>query len=159
MVDEPSIGSPDCGKETTMRTRLISSLAIAALALSACGGGDDKSAAVDDLMESAEEAGLDLDRSCVDNVADKLSDDDLKALAEAGPDGEAELSSEGEALTGELLSCISSESMVDTIMAQIGDTEGLDEECLREVLSNFDAAELAEGELPDGVFDCITFDG
>ena len=139
-----------------MRTRIICSIATAALVLGACGGGGGGSRGedVDQLMTSAKDTGLDLDKSCVEDIASKLSDDDAKRIVDAGPDGTPVLSDEGEALGEEILGCVSMDSLIDSIVADVGD-ENVDVECLKDALKGLSPAELAAGDLPDGMLDCI----
>lgn len=103
-----------------MRTRLFGSLAIAALALSAtaCGGDDDSAGGsaqdqvadmmIDVLNEAGdvEGASVDIDEDCLREKAGKLSDDDAKAIIDAGPDGEPEVSAEADAIGDELFECV-----------------------------------------------------
>ncbi len=143
-----------------MHTRINGLIATAALVLGACGGGGGGSQGevVDQLMASAEDAGLDLDKSCVEDIASKLSDDDAKRIVDAGPDGEPVLSDEGEALGEEILGCVSMDSMIDSIVADVGD-ENVDVECLKDVLKGLSPSELAAGDLPDGMLECLKVGG
>ena len=86
-----------------MRTRILGSIAIAALALTACGGsGGNQGEVADLLVESASDEGIELDEGCVEDVAGKLSDDDAQRIIDAGSDGDAVLSAEGEALAADV---------------------------------------------------------
>ena len=144
-----------------MRTRIISSLAAATLLFSACGGGASGSQgeAVDLLMESASGEGIEVDKSCAEDIAKKLSDDDAEKIVAAGDTGDFELSPEGDALTTEMLRCVDMDSMIDSMIEQIGDQEGFDKDCLRDVLKDMDPEALASGDLPEGMFDCIDLGG
>jgi hypothetical protein len=143
-----------------MRTRIICSVATAALLLGACGSGSNNAhtEVVDQLMESADAAGLVLDRSCVEDIAAQLSDDDSKRIIEAGPDEQPVLSDEGEALGTDLFGCVSTDSLVDSIITDMGD-ENVDVECMKDALKGLDTATLAAGDLPDGIFECIKTGG
>jgi hypothetical protein len=100
-----------------MRTRLIVSITVTALALSACGGGNDNGkgpqAEVADMViealgESAGVEGVDVtvDEDCVRAATGKLSDSDAQAMIDAGPDGEADISAAGQAIGASLLECL-----------------------------------------------------
>ncbi len=141
-----------------MRTRIISSLAVATLVLSACGGSGGKQGEVADLLvESASEEGLELDEGCVDDLAGQLSDEDAEKMIEAGVDGEADISPEAQALAFEMITCIDTDSLVDTMIAELGDE--VDADCMRDVLEDVDPAALANGDLPEGIFACMDLGG
>lgn len=145
-----------------MRTRIFSSLAVAGLVLSACGGGGASGAqgeAVDALVKSASAEGIEVDKSCVEDVAKKLSDEDADKIVAAGDEGDFELSAEGEALTNEMISCVEIDSFVDSIIDEIGDEEGVDKDCLREVLGDLNPEELASDGLTEAMFGCIDIGG
>lgn len=100
-----------------MRARLIGSITIATLALSACGGGSDNAngpqAEVADMVikalgETAVVEGVDVtvDEDCVRAATGKLSDSDAQAMIDAGPDGEADISAAGQAIGASLLECL-----------------------------------------------------
>jgi hypothetical protein len=142
-----------------MRTRIISTLAAATLALSACGGGGASGAqgeAADALAESAEAEGLDIDKGCVEDLAKKLSDADAEKLAAAGADDDPELSPEGEALQFELFDCVDIDSYVDLLVEDMGDE--VDADCLKDALEDMD---LSKGEeaLTGALFECVDFGG
>ncbi len=144
-----------------MRTRLIGSLAIATLSLAACGGGSggQQDEVADMMLEAAsEEEGIDLDEDCVRETAGKLSDDDAKKIVDAGMDGDPELSPEADALAAEMFSCVNTDALVDEMIAELGG-EGVDADCLKRVLGDVDPQALADGEMPDGLFECIDLDG
>ncbi len=142
-----------------MRTRLISSLAIATLTLAACGGSGGQQDEAADMMlaAAADEEGFELDEECVRATAAKLSDDDAKKIVEAGPDGEPQLSAEADELATEMFGCVNTDALVDQMVAEIGD-EGVDADCLKRVLGDVDPATLAEGP-PEEIFECIELGG
>lgn len=146
-----------------MRTSAAILASVLALTLAACGGGDDgveltddQAAAAQSVIDSAAEDGVTLEEDCVNEVAAQLSDEDAALAAE---DDEAELSAEGEALGIELLNCVDDEQLVDLFLAEIG-AEGVDEECAREALADFDLVEILrtadEGtDPPDGFIEAL----
>lgn len=124
------------------------------------GGGsgtelsDSQEAAAESAVESAAEDGITLERSCVDEVAAQLSEEDA-VLAAA--DSDAELSTEGEALSTELIQCASDENLVEFFIGNLNDSGGsFDEDCLREQLGALDLrgliASSAEDEDPPADF-------
>ncbi|MCB0997822.1 MAG: hypothetical protein KDB40_00880 [Acidimicrobiales bacterium] len=143
-------------------TRKFTVVAFAALALvaGACGGDDeggsgDQGAVVDKMMEVADEAGFELDRDCVADLVGQLSDADLELLAEADIDDDVELSPEGDALGEQMFTCVPQDALVEQIMTQVGGQEGVDDECLREVLegmSNDDMQAIASGDSSSEAF-------
>lgn len=139
-----------------MRTRLLGTIAIAALALTACGGDDDgggggdQDVVADRILASADDEGLELDADCVRDVAGKLSDDDAAKMVEAGVDGNPELSADAEALSNEMFSCFDTDALVDQIVAEMGG-EGVDADCLKRVLDDQGVESLDSG----AIFECI----
>lgn len=142
-----------------MRTRLIGSLTVAVLALSACGGDDDgggQQAEVADMMlEAADEEGFSLEEDCVRDVAGRLSDEDAAKIVEAGPEGDPELSAEADALADEMFDCVDTDALVDQIVAEMGDAEGVDADCLKSVLDEQGLEALESGAM----FECIEIGG
>ena len=145
-----------------MRTRLISSLAIAALALSACGGGGGKQGeAADMLLEAAEEEEMfDLDEDCVRDVADKLSDEDAQKIVDAGPDGgDVSLSAEGEALANEMFGCVDTDALVDSVIADLVNELGednVDVDCIKDAVRGIDVSN-PEDVLGGAMMECVSF--
>lgn len=136
-----------------MRTRLFGTVVIAALALSACGGGGGKQGEVADMMlASAAQEGIDLDEKCVRDVAGKLSDDDAAKIVAAGMDGDPDVSADAEALAGQIFGCFDTDAMVDQIIGEMGD-EGVDAECLKKVLREQGMDALETGAM----FECMDF--
>ncbi len=144
--------------------RIVSALAVAALALSACGGGGggDQAKAADKLIASGKEAGFELDEACVKDLAGKLSDADAKLIVEAGADDDPTLSAEGEALGNQAIGCVSKDSFVDQILAELPDDGSVDKDCVKDKLKDLDPADLASGEVPDemstAMVECIKLD-
>jgi hypothetical protein len=129
-----------------MRTTIVILTSVIALTVAGCGDdGDsgtelssDQAAAARSVIDSAQEEGVALDEDCVNGIAAQLSDADAALAAE---DDANELSPEGEALGLELLSCADDDALVDLFLAEIG-AEGIDEDCAREALADFDLAEI-----------------
>jgi len=132
------------------KLRFVAPIGLLVLA-SACNGGggdssgltDDQQAAVDQLLQIQDEEGLAFDEACVRDKAAELSDEDAAAIAAAGPDGDVELSEEGQLVTLELSTCLDNDAMVDMLVEQIGASgEDVDEDCVREALEGVDLAAL-----------------
>lgn len=127
-----------------MRTSVVIFTSVITLVLAGCGddGGpelsSDQAAAAQIVIDSAAEDGVTLDENCVEEVAAQLSDADAALAAE---DDTAVLSPEGEALGLQLLDCADEDAIVDLFLAEIG-AEGVDEECARDALADFDVAEI-----------------
>jgi len=147
-----------------MHTRLISAIAVAGLTMAACGGGSggDRGEAVDIFVEAMAEQDIDVDRDCADDIVQKLSDDDIAAIVEAGAGGDASLSDEGDEITAGLLDCVDTsamvDSMIDDLVAEVGD-ENVDADCLRDALSGIDLANPDDPAITTAMFDCVSFDG
>ena len=118
---------------------------------------DLEQAALDSLRQICAEEGLELDKGCVNDVADKLSDEDAEKMVEAGVDGDADISPEAEALAFEMISCLDADSLVDSMIEEMGDE--VDADCMRDLLKDVDPAALATGDLPDGFLDCMDLGG
>lgn len=141
-----------------MRTRLIAPLAVVTLALAACGGDDGSSGrqgeVADMMLEAAEEEGIALEEECVRDVAGRLSDEDAAKIVEAGPDGEAELSADAEAVAEDMFDCLDTDALVDQIVAGM-DGGGVDAECLKRVLDEEGLDALESG----AVVECLDLGG
>lgn len=85
------------------RTRTFAFAALTALGLAACGGVD-REGTRDLFVEQLEAMGGEVDADCVDAALDKFDDDTLKEIDEAAQNGE--MTPEVEALTTDLLSCV-----------------------------------------------------
>jgi hypothetical protein len=143
--------------------KLIALAGCAVLGLAACGGDDASGDDIaDQLIQDAEDEGIELDEDCVRDKASQLSDADAEAIADAGEGETPELSPEGEALTLELFECIDDEafnqSIIDEALTSL--PEGVDEDCVRSAMEGVDAAELAQGanspELMAAITECIS---
>jgi hypothetical protein len=137
-----------------MKKSIGVTVAVAALVLAACGsdGGGGASGvqgeAADAAMAIAADEDFELDESCVNDLAEQLSDEDAQAIVDAGG-GDADLSPEGEALSLQLLGCIDGDALVDQFIAgMIADGQVVDEDCVRENLEDFDLAEVAASGQP-----------
>lgn len=99
-----------------MRTRLFGTIAIAALALTACGGDDGGGGAqdqvadmmIDVLNEASEVEGVevDIDEDCIRDKVDELSDADAQAILDAGPEGDPEVSDAADAIGETMFDCV-----------------------------------------------------
>lgn len=145
-----------------MRATVVLLASVAALAVVGCGSDDgpqlssDQAAAAQSVIDAAAEDGVPLDEDCVNEVAAQLSDADAALAAD---DDTAELSPEGEALGIELLGCADDDAIVELFLAEIG-AEGLDEECARDALADFDIAEILRSagentEPPEGFIEAL----
>lgn len=144
-----------------MRNRIITLAATAVLTLSACGGGGgggggDQTKVADKLLEEANAQDIVLDGACVKELAGKLSDDDAKKIL-----NEEDPSPEGEAIGAQMFSCADTDAIVDQVIEQMGDTEGLDADCLKDALKDLDPAEMEAGSpaFAEAMTKCITIGG
>ena len=89
---------------------LLAGLTTALTAVAACSSDDSEPSGrarlVDMTIDFADENGLTADESCLTDVFDSLSDDDVELLVDAGIDGDVELSAEGEARSEALADCL-----------------------------------------------------
>lgn len=146
-----------------MRTRLISSLAIAALALSACGGGDGKQDEVADLMiQAAADEDLELDEGCVRDVAGELSDDDAQKILDAGFDGDPQdLSAEAEDLANDMFGCVDTDALVDQFIGPLIEEMGednVDVDCIKEAMRGLDVSSPEDAAFAGAMMECVQFD-
>ncbi|RLE25204.1 MAG: hypothetical protein DRJ50_03385 [Actinobacteria bacterium] len=139
-----------------MRKSVVPILAIAGLALAACGGSDGESSglqaeAAQQTIDAAKDAGFALDENCVNDITSQLSNDDAEAIVAAGPTGIPEVSDEGSALAQQLATCLGQEALLDQfIIGMRAEGQAFDEGCVREKLKEFDLGTLAaQGENAD----------
>jgi len=110
-------------------------------------------------------ASVELDEECVNDIASQLSDEDAEAIVAAGPDGEADISDEGTAIGGQLMSCADQDEIIDVVIQPLQSSgQEFDEACVREGLEGVDMASLAAGddsgmseELIGAVVECFEF--
>lgn len=135
--------------------RILTIAACAALAFTACGGGDGDIA--DELIDDAKDEGIELDEECVRREAARFSDDDIDAFRDE--DTEA-ISPEGQEILFDLFNCVTDEefnqSLEDDVMAQLPDN--VDAECVLEAVGDLSGADLADpanaGAMADAIQDC-----
>ena len=138
-----------------MFKRVLSSIAGASIILAACGGGasGDQAKAADELIQVMDDRGVSMDKKCVEDLAGQLSDEDAKKIVEAGPDGNPDLSPEGEALGEQIFGCMDTDSLVDQIVDEVG-ADNIDVDCLKDALKG--------GTDPDtmsaAMIDCVKID-
>ena len=114
-------------------------------AVDAPGGAQGEAAAA--AIASAKDQGIDLDENCVNELASQLSDEDAQAIADAGPDGNADVSDEGTAIGTQLLGCADNGQIVDAFIAELKTSgQEFDEQCVRDGLKDIDLAALAASE-------------
>lgn len=142
--------------------RVIKAMTVGAmLTLAACGGGSgggDQAKVADMALQEMSDQGVELDAECVKDKTAKLSDEDAKKLVEAGPDGDADVSPEAEAIAQEMIACISQDALVDQMVESL--PEGVDADCVRKELEGMDLAALAEGgdmaEFGEAMTKCVS---
>lgn len=154
-----------------MRTALAAWLAATTIILAACGGSDGSSAdsssadsssadasSVDGdqgrvialLLSTAADSGIELDETCVNNTLGELSDDDAKAIADAGIDGQPEVSDEANEIGDRVFDeCIDAESYLESqANALAGGDDTIDADCITAEL-----ADLTVNEIDDRLFE------
>ncbi|MDW3214323.1 MAG: hypothetical protein R8G01_10020 [Ilumatobacteraceae bacterium] len=133
-----------------MRKKLFSTLAATAVVVSACGGGGGKQGEVADMfIDLASDEGLELDRGCVEDAADRLSDDDAAAIVEAGTEGTPDVSPEADEIGESIFNCVDASSFVDSIVAGYEGDDSIDVDCLRDELEGLSTPD----EIQDKAFD------
>ena len=141
-----------------MKSTITAGIAAAALVLAACGGGggSDTDSAADNLISFADDQDLELDESCVKDLAKGFSDDDAKALADAGSDPEnAEISEAGDEIAEQMFNdCVDAASYVNTVVNGLTESDAsIDADCLRGELDGLTVEEIDE-KLFDAAFAC-----
>ncbi len=139
-----------------MRTRSLAIITASTLALSACGGGGGGSQGevADLFIEVAEGEGLVLDRDCVEQAAEGLTDDDARAIVDAGLDGDPEISDSAQAVGADIINCVNVDSYIDSIVARFEEDESLDGDCLRGQIEGLDSVEAIDAVLFDTALAC-----
>lgn len=147
-----------------MNSRIIGTIIVAGLAISACGGGSggDRGEAVDQFVDAMKEQDAEVDRDCAEKVADKLSDDDVKAIIDGSNGADAELSPAGEEIALELLDCVDMSSIftdevIDQVIAGAGDN--VDADCMRKALKEIDLSSVDDPAVATAMIECVDFDG
>ena len=153
-----------------MRITLTACLAAVTLALAACGGSDDPSGddgsegssaggdqarVVDLLLGAAEGSGIELDETCVNETLGELSDEDAKAIADAGVEGNPEVSDAGNEIGDRVYNdCIDAESYLTSQANVLADNEeSIDADCIIDELTGLTVNEIDE-LLFDTAFAC-----
>jgi hypothetical protein len=124
-----------------MRARLLGTIAIAAITLTACGGDDDGGGGagggggggspqdqvadmmIDVLNEAAEIdgiEGIEIDEGCIRDKVGELSDADARAILDAGPEGDPDVSDEAELIGESMFDCID----LGFDLGEIGEIDG-----------------------------------
>lgn len=137
-----------------MRTKIFSTLAVTAVVATACGGGGQQGEVADLFMDLASDGGIELDRGCVEEAAEGLSDDDAEKIIEAGTEGNPELSPEAEAIGDSMFSCVDASSYLDSIVAQFEDDDSIDADCLRAEFEGLSTPEEIEEKIVDAALAC-----
>jgi hypothetical protein len=147
-----------------MNSRIVGTLIVAALAVTACGGGSsgDRGEAVDLFVEAMEAEGVDVDRGCAEKVADKLSDDDVQAIIDEANGRDAEMSAAGQALADDLLDCVDigaafTDDIIDQIVEGAGDN--VDADCMREAIQDLDLSNPDDPAVATAMIECVNLGG
>ena len=90
-----------------------------------------------------------VDRGCVEGLAAQLPDEDARALVEAYPDGDPELSESSRGIGSQLLTCADRTDLVDALVTSLLATAPVSEDCIRPVLEALHAGQLAALLSPD----------
>ncbi len=148
-----------------MRTTITACLAATTLLLAACGGSDgdsgsasgDQGRVADLLLTAADEEGFALDADCVNENVGELTDEDAKALADSGLEGDADISAAADAIGEKIFSeCVDASSYLDALVQSFAaDDPTLDTECLKSALDGKTVDEIDE-ELFDAALGCST---
>jgi hypothetical protein len=134
-----------------MRTRSITILAVALLALGACS--NDQSDVADAAIDQAADVGMTLDKACVTPIAEQLSDADVKSLEEGS---DAVTSPEGEILIGRMMiECASAEDIAEGLLADLPDDGTIDKMCIAEAMKSADLSSGMDQAMSEAMTPCI----
>ena len=138
--------------------KLLTVAVSATFLFGACGGSSSSGAqgdVADMFIDIADEEGLALDNDCVRDTSAKLSDDDAQALVDAGVDGDADISDEGDAIGNEIFtSCIDADEYIDFIVESFTEDDAtIDGDCMRDEFSGLTVEEV-DDKLFDAAFAC-----
>mgnify|MGYP001544826841 FL=1 len=137
-----------------MHRRAIGALAVIAVAASACGGDSQQSEAADLFVELVEAEGIEVDRSCVEDVTGALSDDDAALSVEAGAPGSEAISPEAQAILEQAARCVDVGSYVDSIVGQFESDDTLDADCFRAELADAATIDDVNAQAVDAAIAC-----
>lgn len=139
-----------------MRIRVTALLAVAALSLAACGGNDQGDVA-DEMVKQAADAGMDLDKACVQKLAEGMSDEDVKSLEEGS---DLTTSPEGETILARMIvDCGSVEDIAEQFFASLPDDGTVDKTCMAEAMKKADFTGGAEAAAAEAMAACVTTGG
>jgi hypothetical protein len=139
-----------------MRTKPFSTLVVTAIVATACGGGGggQQGEVADLFMDLASEEDIELDRDCVEEAAEGLSDDDAEKIVEAGPEGDPDVSPEADAIAAAMFGCVDAGSYLDSIISQFEDDDSIDVDCLRAEFDGLTTPEEIEAKVIDAALAC-----
>jgi hypothetical protein len=120
--------------------------------------GDARAELVRLTVDGMADQGIGVDRGCVEELAAQLPDDDARALVEAYPDGDPELSESSRGIGSQLLTCADRADLVDALVGSLLATAPVSEDCIRPVLEALDVGQLAALLSPDPGQDSATAD-
>jgi len=146
-----------------MRMRIISTLTVAGLLISACGssGGGAQDDVADMFVEVMAEDDITIDADCAREEASKLSDDDAQKIVDAGPDGDPDISLDADEVAAGFARCVDTDSLVDSMIGDLKDQFGddsVDADCLKDALRGVDLADASQATaLSDAVGECVSF--
>ncbi len=139
----PESSSTGASERNPCRTESSSALVAFAVVTAACGGDGGQQTEVADLfVELAENENIVVDRDCVVDIADGLSDEDATLIVEAGSEGSADISPDAEAIIEQTQNCIDVDSYRASVVAQFEADSSVDTDCLGSELA--DAASVRE---------------
>lgn len=145
-----------------MRMRIISTLAVAGLLVSACGssGSGAQDEVADMFVEGMAEEDITIDPDCAKEEASKLSDDDAQKIVDAGVDGDPDVSVDADEFAAGMARCLDTDSLVDSMIDdltnQFGD-DNVDADCLKDALRGLDLTDEAQASALGGAaLDCVS---